>query len=47
MRPSDVFEITVWVVVDAGSCVLRNETPASRPSNITTSLDAWSQKPRP
>jgi hypothetical protein len=26
---------------------LRNETPASLPSNITTSVDAWSQKPRP
>jgi hypothetical protein len=45
--PSDVFEITVWVVVEAGPCTLRNETPASLPSNITTSVDAWSQKPRP
>jgi hypothetical protein len=45
--PSDVFEITVQVVVDAGSWVLRNETPASHPSNMTTSLDASSQKPRP
>ena len=45
--PSDVFEITVCVVVDEGSCMQRNETPASCPSNITTSVDAWSQKPRP
>ena len=27
--PSVVFEITVQVVSDVGSCVLRNETPAS------------------
>ena len=45
--PSDVFEITVWVVVEAGSCTLRNETPASLPTSMTTSRDAWSQKPRP
>ena len=27
--PSDVFEITVYVDVVTGSCMLRNETPAS------------------
>lgn len=45
--PSEVFEITVEVIPDAGSCAVRNETPASDPSSITTSLDAWIQKPRP
>lgn len=27
--PSEVFEITVWMIVDAGSCVLQKDTPAS------------------
>jgi hypothetical protein len=42
-----VLEITVRVVADVGSCVLRNETPASYPCNSATSLDGWIQKPRP
>ena len=45
--PSDVFEITVCVILRLGSCMLRKETPASHPSSITTSLDSSSQKPRP
>ena len=39
--------MTVAVDPETGSCMLRNETPASYPSSITTALDAWSQKPRP
>ena len=45
--PSELLEITVCVRFDVGSCTLRNETPASNPSNMTASLDLWSQKPRP
>ena len=45
--PSDVFEITVWVTLERGSCTVRKETHASHPSNITVSVDACSQKPRP
>jgi hypothetical protein len=40
--PLDVFEITVWVIVDTGSCTLRKETPASDPSSMTMSRDEWS-----
>ena len=45
--PSDVFEMTVRVVADAGSCVLRNDAPASYPSRCTASVDSWSQNPSP
>ena len=45
--PSDVFEMTVRVVADARSWVLRNETPASYPSRCTASVDSWSQNPSP
>jgi hypothetical protein len=45
--PPAVFEITVSVTCVWGSCTERNETPASQPSRMTASVDAWSQKPRP
>jgi hypothetical protein len=45
--PSAVFEITVNVARACGLCTERNETPASQPSRITASPEAWSQKPRP
>ena len=48
-RPGAVGRVRDHRVGDAarGSWTLRNETPASQPSSITTSLDACSQKPRP
>jgi hypothetical protein len=39
--------MTVRVVADTGSYVLRNETPASYPSRCTASVDSWSQSPSP
>ena len=45
--PSLVFETTVWVTSDRGSCTERNETPASKPSRNTLSVDPLSQNPRP
>jgi hypothetical protein len=42
--PSEVLEITVYVVALSGWCTLRNETPASDPSSAT---NGPSQKPRP
>src|SRR6266540_2458021 len=45
--PSDVFDRTVCVTRVVGSWVLRKETPASQPSNITAWPDPWSQNPRP
>jgi hypothetical protein len=45
--PPELFEITVCVRPSAGSCTLRNETPASYPTRITASLVRCSQKPRP
>ena len=45
--PLAVFEMTVSVSLAPGSCSERNDTPASHPSRMTASLDAWSQKPSP
>ncbi len=45
--PSAVLESTVCVTPERGSCTERNETPASQPSRLTTSVEACSQKPRP
>ena len=44
---SAVVPMTVPVSPTAGSCRLRNDTPASYPSSSTTSLVACSQKPNP
>src|SRR4029079_504010 len=45
--PSLVFEMNVRVILERGSCVLRNETAASYPCHCTASPERWSQKPRP
>src|SRR5262245_7398153 len=45
--PSVVFEMTVEVEPDDGSCLDTNDTPVSQPTRITVSDTASSQKPRP
>ena len=45
--PSVVFEITVCVIARAGSCTLRNETPASMPTKLTIGSVGWIQNPSP
>ena len=45
--PSVVFEITVCVIARAGSCTLRNDTPASIPTRLTIGFVGWIQNPSP
>ena len=47
MHRRNCLEITVQVRTDFGSWTLRNDTPASYPSNMAVSLCCPSQKPRP
>jgi hypothetical protein len=42
-----MLEITVHVVFDPWVVRAAERDARSDPSNITTSLDAWSQRPRP
>jgi hypothetical protein len=45
--PEDVLDSTVCVNCPTRSWTVRKDTPASDPSNITTSRDSWSQNPKP